>query len=147
MPQPLWKTVSKASTGWHDPGKSQSCERCPMQQPKPGSGFGIRLDQSQAPLASSVSDTTGRTQHFLRRRRDLNRAVVKSARQLFHSGLLITTPCPDWLLQNRSEGTNTNHFFDSLHWAKQKTSELAFSHSFLSWSSLLWFNVRCSEEF
>lgn len=38
-------------------------------QPKPGSECGIRLDQSQDPLAGSVSDTTGRTQHFQRRGR------------------------------------------------------------------------------
>lgn len=82
-------------------------------QPKPGSECGIRLDQSQEPLASSVSDTTGRTRHFQKAEKDLNRAVVKSARQLFHSGPLITTPCPDWLLQT-GQGTARRHEYKSL---------------------------------
>ena len=68
MPQPLWKTVSRAkkkklAAGWPDPGKSPSGERG-LMQPKPGSECGIRLDQSQEPLVGSVSDTTGRTRCF-----------------------------------------------------------------------------------
>lgn len=36
---------------------------------KPGSECGIRLDQSQEPLAGTVSDTTGTAQRFQRRGR------------------------------------------------------------------------------
>lgn len=71
-------------------------------QPKPGSECGIRLDHSQEPLANSVSDTTGRTRHFQKAWKDLNGAVVKSARQLFHSGPLITTPLSRLATANRA---------------------------------------------
>ncbi len=81
-------------------------------QPKPGSEFGIRLDQSQEPLASSVSGTTGKTRHFQKAQKDLSSAM-KSARQLFHSGPLITTSCPDWLLQT-GQGTARQHEYKSL---------------------------------
>lgn len=68
-------------------------------QPKPGSECGIRLDKSQEPLANSVLHTTGRTRHFQKAWKELSGSMAKSARQLFYSASLITTLCPDWLLQ------------------------------------------------
>lgn len=78
--------------------------------------LGLRLDQSQEPLAGSVCHD-GQSTTLSKAEQDLSGGAVKGARQLFHSGLPITTPGPDWLYckqgRRRRGGTNTNHSFDS----------------------------------
>lgn len=97
--------------------------RDPDASGKLGSECGIRLDQSQEPLAGTVSDTTGRAQRFHSAWKERSGSAL-SARQLFHSGLLITTTLVQIGYRETGHGgpqagTNTNHSFDSLHGARK----------------------------